>query len=67
MAIIKIATNNFGYHKDCYRKFTKNADRLKGDDPPPNKRRLQSRSMSKINEWNDGILFHPDCSVIRLH
>ena len=53
---------NHGYHKDCYRKFTKNSERLKGEEPPPQKKqKIQTRSSDTNNEWNDGILFHQDC------
>ena len=54
--------NFHGYHKDCYRKFTKNSERLKGDEsqpPPEKKQKVQTRSCG--NEWNDGVLFHQDC------
>ncbi len=52
--------SNHGYHKDCYRKFTKNSERLKGDEPPPQKKqKLTTRSSG--NEFNDGHLFHSDC------
>ena len=55
----EVIGSNHGYHKDCYRRFTKHSERLKGEEPPQKRQKVETRSTG--NEWNDGILFHQDC------
>ena len=44
-----ILMNHYGYHRDCYQRFTK--------------KKILRRSLAAANKWNDGVLFNKVCII----
>ena len=51
--ILTKLTNNYGFHRECYQRFTKNLDRLE-EVEQAFLSVINKRSLTAANKWNDG-------------